>query len=128
MERPILKSLVTVVKLRAFKVMGNMLKAVIAVAVAGIVARYILKQQYNYSLHDMINSNSVVTVDDVRSTTIVDHGTGVGESLNKVQRTDRGRELWRYIGTHSGVETYVKEIEGSKLLAFRGTGNVLVCC
>eukprot|EP00600_Ochromonadales_sp_CCMP1393_P016090 CAMPEP_0175025060 /NCGR_PEP_ID=MMETSP0005-20121125/16866_1 /TAXON_ID=420556 /ORGANISM="Ochromonas sp., Strain CCMP1393" /LENGTH=295 /DNA_ID=CAMNT_0016283789 /DNA_START=191 /DNA_END=1078 /DNA_ORIENTATION=+ len=27
---------------------------------------------------------------------------------------------WQYIGTHRGVETYIKKVKGSKLLAFRG--------
>lgn len=98
--------------------MGTMLKIVIAVAVAGIVTQYLIRQQYNYGPHDRIGSSSA----DTRF--IVDHGPGQQQQEDLLS-IGRGRELWRYIGTHSGVETYVKQVEGSKLLAFRGRGACL---
>jgi hypothetical protein len=90
----------------------TMLKIVIAVAVAGIVTQYLIRQQYNYGPHDRIGTSSAS----------VDHGPGQQQDPLS---TGSGRELWRYIGTHSGVETYVKQVEGSKLLAFRGRGTCL---
>jgi hypothetical protein len=89
-----------------------MLKIVIAVAVTGIVTQYLIRQQYNFGLHDRIGSSSAA----------VDPGPGQKQDPLS---SGGGRELWRYIGTHSGVETYVKQVEGSKLLAFRGRGTCL---
>lgn len=101
--------------------MGTMLKIVIAVAVAGIVTQYLIRQQYNYGPHDRIGSSSAAVEADTR--TIVDHGPG--QAHQDPLSSGSGRELWRYIGTHSGVETYVKQVKGSKLLAFRGRDTYL---
>lgn len=46
------------------------------------------------------------------------HGAGINHNSSTISQNDS--DGWTYIGTKGGIETYVKRVEGSPLLAFRG--------
>lgn len=43
-----------------------------------------------------------------------------GDNHTVIAALNDGQDGWTFIGTTGGIETYVKKVEGSPLLAFRG--------